>query len=320
MFTITTYRQGKFEQRTDPQWLETCLADPNALVWVDLSPVDRAAVDVLRRYFHFHPLALEDVERPHQRPKIDAYADYYFIVVYGVNLEPDNYELDLRELDIFVGTNFVVTAHQKPVDEISQVTDRWQRSTESVGTTVGALLYAVLDAVVDGYFPIIDELSERVDTYEDRIFEHFDRSVLDDIFYLKKELLAFRRVVAPTREALNVLLRRDPPIVSLGSLAYFNDVYDHTVRVLDSIDMQRDQLSSALDAYLSVQGNNLNEVMRRLTVISTIFLPLTFLTGFFGMNWVGLPFQSTIAMVLSILLMIAVPAGMYWWFRRQGLS
>ncbi len=320
MITITTYRQGQFEQFSDPQRLDACLAEPNTLVWVDVSPVDTAAVAVLRKHFHFHPLALEDVERPHQRPKVDAYADYYFIVVYAVNLAPADDGLDLRELDIFVGTNFVVTAHQQQINELNQIAERWQRSTESVGTTVGALLYAVLDAVVDGYFPIIDELSERVDTYEDRIFERFDRDVLDDIFYLKKELVTFRRVVAPTREALNVLLRRDPPIVSLASLAYFNDVYDHTVRVLDGIDMLRDQLTSGLEAYLSVQGNTLNEVMRRLTVISTIFLPLTFLTGFFGMNWVGLPFQSTTAMVLSIALMIAVPAGMYWWFRRQGLS
>ncbi len=320
MITITTYQQGKFQQSSDPQQIEHYLTQSDVLVWVDMSPVDTSAVDVLRQHFHFHPLALEDVERPHQRPKIDTYADYYFIVVYAANLAAEDDGLDLREVDIFVGNNFVVTVHQKPVHEISQVADRWQRSTESVGTTVGALLYAVLDAVVDGYFPIVDELSERVDTYEDRIFERFDRSVLDDIFYLKKELVAFRRVVAPTREALNVLLRRDPPIVSLVSLAYFNDVYDHTVRVLDGIDMLRDQLTSGLEAYLSVQGNTLNEVMRRLTVISTIFLPLTFLTGFFGMNWVGLPFQSTIAMVLSIILMVVVPAGMFWWFRRQGLN
>ncbi len=320
MITITTYRQGHFEQYTDPQQLATCLAESDALVWVDVSPVDAAAIDILRTHFHFHPLALEDVERPHQRPKIDAYSDYYFIVVYAVNLGPDDDGLNLRELDIFVGANFVVTVHQASVNEISQVAERWQRSTASVGTTVGALLYAVLDAVVDGYFPVIDEISERVDAYEDRIFERFDSDVLDEIFYLKKELLTFRRVVAPTREALNVLLRRDPPIVSLFSLAYFNDIYDHTVRVLDGIDMLRDQLSNGLEAYLSVQGNNLNEVMRRLTVISTIFLPLTFLTGFFGMNWVDLPFQNTIAMGLSILAMVAVPVGMYLWFRRQGLS
>ena len=133
MITITTYRQGQFEQHTDPQRLDACLAEPNSLVWVDVSPIDTAAVDLLRKHFHFHPLALEDVERPHQRPKVDAYADYYFIVVYAVNLAPADDGLDLRELDIFVGTNFVVTAHQHQVTELNQIAERWQRSTACFG-------------------------------------------------------------------------------------------------------------------------------------------------------------------------------------------
>ena len=135
-----------------------------------------------------------------------------------------------------------------------------------------------------------------------------------------KQLLALRRVVAPQRDVFNVLMRRDPPILPVGSVIYFQDVYDHTVRVLDSIDTYRDLLSSALDAFLSVQSNALNEVMRRLTVISTIFLPLTFLSGFFGMNFDALPFESPLAFWLSLAIMALTPLVMVLWFRLRGLS
>ncbi len=300
------------------------IADRRTTVWVDLAAPTPAEWRCLRDEFAFHPLSIEDVERRHQRPKIDIYPGYYFMVVYALRFAApsgaDAPRLEIRELAIFLGPNFMVTVHVEPIDELDGVWEHWQRRTDVIGSDVGALLHVLLDHVIDDYFPIIDALAERVEDLEEAIFDRFDPEALGEIFALKKDLLALRRIVAPERDVLNVLLRRDPPILSSDAVVFFQDVYDHTLRVLDSIDTYRDLLSSALDAYLSVQSNNLNEIMRRLTVISTVFLPLTFLTGFFGMNFTTLPFASPALLWLSLASMVVIPAGMVLYFRWRGWS
>lgn len=320
MLTIKALCQGEFRSFADSESIKALIAQTDSLVWVDMVAPTAAERQLLHTQFQFHPLALEDIEHRHQRPKIEVYSNHYFIVVYAIHLGEVHENLDLHEIAIFLGKNYVVTVHSDPVPELQAALERWEHSTESIGSDVGAVLYAIMDGLVDEYFPLIDELADRVEMLEEKIFDHFDRQALNDIFTLKKDLLALRRVVAPQRDVFNVLMRRDPPILPVGSIIYFQDVYDHTVRVLDSIDTYRDLLSSALDAYLSVQGNALNEVMRRLTVISTIFLPLTFLSGFFGMNFSNLPFDKPLAMWFSIGIMALTPIAMYLWFRSRGLS
>ncbi|MCE7938384.1 magnesium and cobalt transport protein CorA [bacterium] len=332
------------------------VADRENTVWVDIAGPTPDEWACLRDEFAFHPLSLEDVERRHQRPKIDVFPDYYFMVVYalrfggataavaeaaggpargddgGLAARPmdvgraagNGFDaprvLDIRELAIFLGANYMVTLHVAPIDAIDGVWDHWQRRTDVIGSDVGALLHVLLDHLIDDYFPVIDAVADRVEDLEESIFDRFDPAALGEIFALKKDLLALRRIVAPERDVLNVLLRRDPPILSSATVVFFQDVYDHALRVLDSIDTYRDLLSSALDAYLSVQSNNLNEIMRRLTVISTVFLPLTFLTGFFGMNFTTLPFANPALLGLGLALMVAIPAGMVLYFRWRGWS
>jgi len=303
----------------DPARISDWLTHPEATVWLDIADPHAEDLHWLREEFVFHALTLEDVTRRHQRPKIDVYPDYYFLVVYALHpMDGDEAVLALDELAIFLGSNYIVTVHARPIHEVNEVWERWRQQTDIVGTDVGSLLYVLLDRIIDDYFPVVDQLAERVEDIEEKIFEAFDRTALADIFTLKKDLLALRRVVAPERDVLNVLLRRDPPILPPHAVIFFQDVYDHTLRVLDSIDTYRDLISSALDAYLSVQSNNLNEVMRRLTVISTIFLPLTFLTGFFGMNFEALPFKSALAMWASLAVMLLTPPAMLWYFRWKG--
>lgn len=310
--------EDKFQVIDDPSQISDWVANPTATVWVDILDPDSQAIRLLKDEFHFHPLSLEDVVRAHQRPKIDIYANYYFLVFYTLDYPVQGQELKIAELDMFLGPNYLVTAHAEPMPILDEVWSRWQRRVETVGLDIGALLYEILDHVVDDYFPVIDALAEEVEGVEARIFEQFDKDALEDIFGLKKEFLALRRIVAPERDVVNVLLRRDPPILPAGSIVFFQDVYDHLIRVLDSIDTYRDLLSSALDAYLSVQSNNLNEIMRRLTIISTIFLPLTFITGFFGMNFEHLPFANPLLMWLVVLSTFIVPLAMLFYFRWQG--
>ncbi|MSP12206.1 MAG: magnesium/cobalt transporter CorA [Chloroflexi bacterium] len=314
---IARAEDGHFITDSSPAKIHEYLADAHALVWVDFNQPSDEEFHLLETEFHFHPLAIEDVVRQHQRPKIDVYDGYYFLTMYGVEVKTND-ALALRELDIFLGANYIVTAHKEEFSEVTDCLKRWQRNASPIDHDVGALLYLLLDTIVDGYFPLVDHVADRVEELEEKIFEVFDKNALNDLFHLKKDLLNLRRVIAPEREILNVLLRRDPPILPQTSSVYFQDVYDHIVRVTDSVDTYRDLLSSALDAFLSVQSNNLNEVMRRLTVISTIFLPLTFLTGFFGMNFQNMPFDRPAALWLSLGVMVLVPVAMLAYFRAKG--
>lgn len=302
----------------DPDLISDLILTPNVIFWVELSQPERHEFDILRDEFGFHPLAIEDVIKSHQRPKIDIYDRYYFLVFYALSYDSATENLLAHELEMFVGSNYVVTVHRGAVHEVEATLEQWRRNVEALGVDIGALVYTLMDRIVDDYFPVIDAIAERVETLEERIFEEFDRSALQDIFLLKKQLLGVRRLIAPERDVLNVLLRRDAMILSPESLPYFQDVYDHTIRVSDSLDTYRDLLSSVLDVYLSVQSNRLNEIIYRLTIISIIFLPLTFLTGFFGMNFTMLPFDSTAAMIVALLLMAVTPVAFYRFLRRNG--
>lgn len=315
---IARMADGTWQTNVDPPLISDLVNNPNVIFWVDLNQPNADEYDILRDEFAFHPLAIEDVIQSHQRPKIDIYDHYYFLVLYALTYDSATESLHTHELEMFVGRNYVVTVHKNPIHQVKMTLEQWRRNVEALGVDIGALVYTLMDRIVDDYFPVIDAIAERMETLEQRIFEEFDRSSLEDIFLLKKQLLGVRRLVAPERDVFNVLLRRDPMILSPASIPYFQDVYDHTIRASDSLDTYRDLLSSVLDAYLSVQGNRLNEIIYRLTIISTIFLPLTFLTGFFGMNFTGLPFESTPVMILALLLMVITPVTFYRFLRRNG--
>jgi magnesium transporter len=320
MLRAVAYLDGHFEHIPRQEDISLYIGQPNATVWVDMLDPGPEELECLKTEFNFHPLSLEDVTRGTQRPKIEIYPTYYFLVFYALAYPKPGAPLESRELGIFLGPNYVVTVHTQPIQELGDVWERWQRRADDMGTDVGRLLYLIFDSIVDEYFPVVDVLADRAEDIEESIFEKFDRGALEDIFRLKKDLLALRRLVSPERDVLNVLLRRDPPILPANAVIFFQDVYDHLLRVLDSIDTYRDLLSSALDAYLSVQSNNLNEVMRKLTVISTIFLPLTFITGFFGMNFVHLPFDNDLFLWVSLGVMVLLPLAMLVYFRWRGLD
>ena len=320
MLRAITCHQDTFKTIDDPQTIKDYVSDPTATVWIDITAPGEAEIKALRDIFHFHPLSLEDVRRKGQRPKIEVYQTYYFMVFYDLEYPKADEPIQTHEIHIFLGKNYVVTIHEGTSGEIDEVWERWQRRADVIGSDVGALLYVLVDNLVDEYFPILDQLAERVEDVEQHIFEEFSKEALEDIFALKKDLLTLRRIISPERDVLNVLLRRDPLIVSPETVVFLQDVYDHILRVTDSLDTYRDLLSSALDAYLSVQSNNLNEVMRRLTVISTIFLPLTFLTGFFGMNFAHLPFDNDTLMWASLASMLILPIAMLAFFRWRGWS
>ncbi len=186
---------------------------------------------------------------------------------------------------------------------------------------MSSLLYDLLDAIVDDYFVYLDDLGERSQSIDERIFESFDPKSLEQILDLKRDLALLRRVVAPGRDAVNVLLRRDPPILDTRHIFYFQDVYDHLIRISDSIDTYRELATGSLDAFLSIQNNRISEIVRKLTVVSIIFLPITAVTGFFGMNFhiFEPPARNNALFLASLALMVLVPLGMLVYVRRKVL-
>jgi magnesium transporter len=318
VITVNVHGEGKQLENDIPLAdISTILGRDDHLLWLDVVDPTPDDMRLLAEEFAFHPLALEDVRVRHQRPKIELYDGFIFIVFYAMESRADQ-PLVLIELSLFVGKNYVVTVHQETLPLLAEVRDRWQQNIAEIGSRgVALLLYSILDAIVDGYFPCVDDISDQIENLEAGIFEHFDTATQQAIFRLKKELLAIRRVVAPERDVLNVLLRRESPILDPGTLVYFQDVYDHVLRVTDAVDTYRDLMSSALDSYLSVTSNRLNQVMKTLTASSIILMSMTLVASIYGMNFIHMPelhWRFGYAYALGLMVVIGVSLGTL--FRR----
>lgn len=309
--------RGKFLTEFGPEDISDLREDRSLTIWLDLTTPTETELRLLREEFGFHPLALEDAIRENQRPKVDSYDGYYFVVFYCIDMDEQTNDLCTTPINMFIGPNYLVTIHSEPITQIQETVKRWQAADSPLEQDVGSLVYALLDAIVDDYFPVMDQVAERVDEMEDTIFEQFDESALQQIFQLKKSLLQLRRVVAPERDVLNVMLRRTIPVFDSNDITYLQDVYDHIVRTTDAIDTYRDLLSSALDSFLSVQSNRLNLVVKALTVTSIVLMSVTLVAGIYGMNFDYMPelhWRYGYAWALGLMVVIAV--GLIAFFRR----
>jgi magnesium transporter len=285
---------------------------PKSFLFGDFQAPTDEELAGLQKELHIHPLAIDDVQHRHQRPKIDVYPDHYFLVLYRITTVENR--VTIEEIDLFIGPQFLILCHEGEVPLLKEIFERFCRMAGE--HDVSGLLYEILDGLVDEYFPVMDELADRTEAVEASIFEGFQRSRLAELLDLKKDLALLRRVIAPERDAVNVLLRRDPPVLDSARIFYYQDVYDHLIRITDSIDTYRELLTGSLDAFLSVENNRLSEIVRRLTVISTIFLPLSFITGFFGMNFQRLAGAGDPLFVAAIASMVVLPVVMLWFLRR----
>jgi magnesium transporter len=261
------------------------LKQPGKLVWLDVAAPTVDDYALLKEEFDLHPLALEDAATPHERPKIEAFNGYYFLIVHGVTASSQG--TNGCEIAIFAATNYLITIRRDPSFSLDEIEKRWlARPAESRKSSSG-LLYVILDTIVDRFFEVGDVIDEQIQKLEEALFRGATvvTAVPRKIFSLKRDLQQFRRAVAPLRDVLNAILREDIPLFARADLAYFRDVYDHSIRVLDQIDAARDLVNGALDLNLSLVANRQNEVVKQLTIIATIFMPLTFITGFFGQNF-----------------------------------
>jgi len=289
---ILIRRPGKGVEALPPErlgQLDQLIAEPGVVACVHVTNPSDEMIDDLGREFALHPLAVEDLRKRNQRPKIDTYSEQHMIVAYEA-VDGSASGTGLAEIHIFLGESWVLTVHWAPAPMIDAAYERLKSHPDSVGDAPGELLYVLLDAAVDSFFPELDRLSDRIDALEDRVLEtDSDREGLREILAIKRRLLDLRRVLAPMRDVANTLLRRETPLVDAAIVPYFQDLYDHLIRVLDQLDVYRDLLATVLDARLTVASNSLNAVMKRLTAFTVVLMIPTLIAGIYGMNFTFMP-------------------------------
>jgi magnesium transporter len=275
------HHHGSGEMDFSRETAEHLLAD-GEFFWLDLHEPGPEDFQILLDVFKFHPLAVEDSEHFGQRAKIDDYDDYAFIVVYGAAPDEDR----LVEVHCFYSERFLVTVHRDDCPAFAEIRARYAKRDRPIDTP-SLLLYRIIDGLVDSFFPILAEFDDRIDELEDAIFAHADDRQLQEIFRMKRLLVGMRKAVTPQRDMFASLMGGVAALPGLSEEdeRYFRDVYDHLIRISDLIDSYRDLLTGAMDVYLSTVSNRLNSVMKQLAIIATIFLPLSWLTGFFGQNF-----------------------------------
>lgn len=311
-------------ETVDLEEVKIALAGEENLVWVDLF---RDSIDESRRIlmevFDFHPLSVDDALVEMHVPKIDDWGNYLYMALVAVDPEQrlDHFNKSI-ELDIFIGKNYIVSYHQEELPSLDLVWDKFRRSDPHMQRGSNYILYQIIDELANDYMKMIDNLDMDVEEIENKVVESPGKEMLEEIFIIKRSLLNLRRIIAPQREVLNRLSRGDFEIVSRKESMYFRDVYDHLVRIHEIIENLREMVGGALDTYLSVVNNQLNKTMKTLTLITTLFMPLTFLTGFFGMNFFAASNQldqwtNTGSFGLAMVIMIALPLGLFLWMQRR---
>lgn len=265
------------------------LKTKRSVVWLDLFQPSKEEFDLIKDTFDFHPLSIEESKEKKHLPKVDFYDHRVFIIWGAIVDKPKTNKLEQAPLSIFLGQNYLITVHQEPIANLDLIYDVAVREPKSISSGPGWLLYLLLDSLVDDIFPVLDRLSEDLDRLENEIFADATHEQVKKLFVLKRQLLVLRKVVTPEREIVNLLSRHASELIKPETFIYFQDIYDHLIRIVDLIDTGRDIISGVMDIYLSTVSNRLNIVMKRLTIVATIFMPLTFIAGVYGMNFKYMP-------------------------------
>jgi magnesium transporter len=295
------------------------LLDGNATVWLDLRDPDHDDLLVLQEEFGLHPVAIEDALFDRERPKIDRYETHLFMTVYAARLDTTSGELATSEMSVFILPRALITIRKDDGLDIGKVVERWDSSSDLGQHGVGFLLYGLLDFIVDGHFEAVQSLDDSVEELEDNLFDETPKnmSVHRRSFELRKSLVLLRRVVLPMREVLNTLMRRDVRVVTPELMPYYQDVYDHVLRATEWTESLRDLVTTILETNLTIQGNRMNIITKKVTSWAAIIAVPTFITGFYGMNVPYPGFSNHVGLITAIVLMIGIGGLLYWIFRRQ---
>lgn len=288
--------KGAFRRDLNPREIADIVRSSRGELWVDIDSTNRHQFALLEKVFNFHPLAIEDTLSPNSRVKLEEYEGYLFMIVRGVRFmenTPDPYDTETFNLYFFLGDNYLVTVHAEPSPSLASVAERIDRTPDVLGRGVERLMHAMMDAEVDAYFPLMDQIDEFIDSLEARVFHTFDEEALRDIFSVKRLVLSLRRHLSPQREVFNILTNRPSNLLRPDTQLYFRDIYDHVLRINDALDTYRELLSSVLDSYLTQVSNRLGSVTKALAVVATVSIPFVVISGMWGMNFADIPLAES---------------------------
>jgi magnesium transporter len=320
--TLFNYNEQTAEEKEIIQAKECVFFKNNSTVtWINVTGLHQVEVlEELNGCFKLHPLVLEDILNTDQRPKMEDYGDYLYIVLKALVLgKVRGEEVESEQISLILGANFVLSFQEKENPLFSPIRDRLRNNKGRLRKT-GAdyLVHAILDAIIDQYFVVLEKLGERVEFLEEEVVTNPRPATLQATHQLKREMIFLRKAVWPLREVIGSLSREESSLIKESTLVYLRDIYDHTIQVIDNIETFRDMLSGVMDIYLSSISNRMNEVMKVLTIIATIFIPLTFIVGLYGMNFKYMPeLEWPWGYPLVLALMLAVAVFMLIYFRRK---
>jgi magnesium transporter len=294
----------------------------NTVSWMDIQGLGSETVlKQVGDIFNLHPLLLEDVVNVPQRPKLEDYNNQLLVISQMVRLKEDESGFDTEQVSFVLGKRYLLSFQEEELQDCFEIVRDRIRTSQGRVRKSGAdyLTYLLLDTIIDGYFPVVEHYEDRIEALEDAIISNPDRDTMQEIYDVRRELLALRRLIWPMRNVLHLLMRDHHGIVSDEVQIYFRDSYDHVIQILEIIEAYRELAASLMDVYMSTMGNKLNEIMKFLTVISTIFIPLTFIVGVYGMNFENMPeLKGEWSYFMVWLVMLAVAGGLIFYFWRKG--
>ena len=317
-------RDGSLTIDSTRESLKEALTDEENLVWVDIEDPEDSDIEVLLEIFGIHAMTVEDCIMPNTRPKIEQFDNYTFLILYTLaptisskkiedTLSAANGKrMEIVELDICLGRNYIITFHTDPIRTINVIRDKVEKKLPIISRGPDFLLYHIVDSLVDDYFPVVDNLDNKIDKMEEEILTEPSKDTLKNLYELKKDTMYLRRIIGPQRDTINLLIRNEFPFIKIHNQAYFRDVYDHMVRLSDLLDMCREITTSAVEIYMIVASNKLNDILKTLAILATIGTPPLIIASIYGMNFKYMPELGFkygylivwIVMILSVVFMV----------------
>ena len=309
--------KGDSAQPIEVSGLAAALADPEARVWIDLENTGAAGFETLAPVLTFHPMAIEDCVNDVNFPRVDDYGGYLYLAVHSARWDEEDHGPTIKELDILLGRNYMLTYHEEPTRGVTKAYEMVCRRGQILSKGPDHLLYLILDVMVDNYMPILEQVQERVDALEEKILHSPNQKLLGELLRFKRGSGALRRIVGPQRDTVLALTRDEYGVIRSELRPYLRDVYDRLARISDLLDSFRDELATMLDIYVSQVSNQLNQVMKVLTAITVIILPVNLIASIYGMNVLYPEINTRSGFMTSMALMALTGVGMFWYFRSR---
>ncbi|MBI4354598.1 MAG: magnesium/cobalt transporter CorA [Candidatus Omnitrophica bacterium] len=312
---------GQLECNPPVERFREILKQSDQLLWVDIEDPEDTDVECLLELFELHPLTVEDCIMPNVRPKLEEFDRYLFVVLQGIHRSKEG-RLRPLELDLCIGTNFLITVRTEPIRVVDEDRLRVEKKSPIIKRGADFLFYSLADSLIDSYYPILDEVETKVDELETRLLRNSTQTTLVNLFGIYNELMLLRRTLAPHREVLSRLNRGDLPFIKPSNSIYFRDIYDHLLRMNDLVDGCREVTTMALEAYATIVSNRLNEIMKTMTALATLSLPLIIITGVYGMNFGEHPLLNSLRSLLhtfTALGLLSIPVMIYFFRKYRWL-